>query len=273
MFDRWAERRESAEELLADERRLVLVSDGRTFALRGNSLALVDGYAIELKEWVLLGRYDDAPLFLAIDDPAALADPALELTDFRKAALRLNANETEILMYAQALLNWIARTRFCSLCSGPLESRRGGHLRVCSLCGTEFYPRLDPAVIMLVTHGERALLAQHQGRATAFWSTIAGFVEAGETLEQAVARETMEETGLVATSIDYYGSQPWPLPSSLMLAFRVRVAAGEIRIDPSELQDARWFTRDEVRSGELTLSGPISISRWLIDAWLNEAGS
>ncbi|HYI13141.1 MAG TPA: NAD(+) diphosphatase [Thermoanaerobaculia bacterium] len=185
--------------------------------------------------------------------------------DFRSALAALSPEEVTILSYARGMLQWTARTRFCSVCGTALEVRRGGHMRFCPGCNMEHYPRLDPAVMMLVTHGDRLLLARHQGRGAKFWSTLAGFVEQGETLEQAAARELHEETGLIAASLRYFGSQPWPLPASLMIGFEIEAEDDVLTIDTEELAEARWFTRDEL--GEITTSSTISLSGQMIAAW------
>lgn len=207
-----------------------------------------------------LGRLDGAPLFLATD-----VRLECEMLDFRAAAAALDRDDVALLSYAKGLLNWQARANFCGACGAALEGRQGGHSRVCTGCSAEVFPRTDPAVMMLATHDDRILLAQHRGRAHAFWSTLAGFVETGESLEEAVARELHEETGLVARDIRYFGSQPWPLPASLMIGFTMSVELPELTIDEEELLDARWFARDELDA--LSLSGKISLSRWMIEAW------
>jgi NAD+ diphosphatase len=121
--------------------------------------------------------------------------------------------------------------------------------------------------MMMVTHRDRLLLAQHKGRATKFWSTLAGFVEPGESLEDAVRRELFEETGLVARELRYFGSQPWPLPASLMIGFMIEVDSDAITIDENEIAEARWFSREELDDAAVTLSSPISLSRWMIESW------
>ena len=210
---------------------------------------------------VFLGRLHDRPLFVGAEAQF----------DFRAAAAALAADDVAVVAYAHGMLNWTRRTRFCSVCASPLESRQGGHVRVCPSCGAEFYPRTDPAVMMMVTHGNRLLLAQHKGRSHAFWSTLAGFVEPGESLEEAVRRELFEETGLHAKELRYFGSQSWPLPASLMIGFTIEVENDELTIDESELAAARFYRREELDT--LALSGPISLSRWMIESWRAGAAS
>jgi NAD+ diphosphatase len=135
-------------------------------------------------------------------------------------------------------------------------------------CGTEFFPRVDPAVIVLVTDGDRALLGRQPGWPAGRYSTIAGFVEPGESLEDAVRREVLEETGIETGAASYQSSQPWPFPRSLMLGFRAEALSSEIRLGDRELEDARWFHRDELRGGSM-MPFPQSIAYRLIQEWLN----
>ena len=204
---------------------------------------------------IFLGRRDGVPLYVNAETTF----------DFRASAAVLAAEDVALLSYAQGMLNWTARTRFCSICATALDVRQGGYMRACPKCGAEVYPRTDPAVMMLVTHRGRLLLAQHRGRASKFWSTLAGFVEPGESLEACVRRELAEETGLTAGTIHYFGSQSWPLPASLMIGFTIETADTTITIDETELLEARWFAREELDT--VTLSGPISLSRQMIEAW------
>jgi NAD+ diphosphatase len=255
-FDRCSsERGTDLDVLLAESGACAILTDGARFAIAGTRLARVT--AIECS--LFLGRDDGAPLFLATGESD-------QMLDFRGAAAILEPEEVALLSYAQGMLTWADRTRFCSACGNELEARNAGYSRACPACGLEVFPRLDPAVMILATHEGRLLLARHHGRGAAFWSTLAGFVEPGETLEQAVTRELDEETGLSAKTIRYFGSQGWPLPSSLMIGFEVEVVADEVNIDPVELLEARWFTREEV--ADVTTSTRISLSGQMIAAWL-----
>jgi NAD+ diphosphatase len=236
---------------------VTLVTDGERFGVDGTRLARAPFEGIAL----FLGRDAGTPLFLSIDPQARVTH------SFREAAAVLEPHEVSILSFAQGMLTWTKRTRFCSVCAHELESRQAGYSRACPQCGAEFYPRLDPAVMIMATHRDRILLAQHAGRASVFWSTLAGFVEPGETLEEAVARELKEEAGLTATSIRYFGSQPWPLPASLMIGFEVEVEDDAITIDPAELLAARFFAREELEG--ITRASNISLSGWMIQAWRN----
>ncbi len=255
-FDRCSgERGTPLADLLAESGARALVTDGTRFGVDGSRLVRVPAHA---ECSLFLGREDGVALFLH-------AEADVDLLDFRAAAGLLEPDDVALLSYAQGMLTWSARTRFCSACGTALESRHAGYSRACPSCELEFFPRLDPAVMILATHRDRLLLARHQGRGSAFWSTLAGFVEPGETLEQAVARELHEETGLTAATIRYYGSQPWPLPASLMIGFEVETESDAIRIDPTELIEARFFAREEL--GEITTSSKISLSGQIIGSW------
>lgn len=159
--------------------------------------------------------------------------------------------------------------RFCGRCGRPTEPVAGEHSMRCTACELSFYPRIAPAIIVLIRRGEQALLA-HAGRFRAgMYSTLAGFVEAGESLEQTLAREVLEEVAIEVTNVRYFGSQPWPFPHSLMVGFTADYAGGEIRVDGEEIVDARWFSPDDLPS----LPPNPSIARKLIDAWLLEVGA
>ena len=249
MFDRAAHERSSPPR----DNALCLVVQGDRFGVDGDRLVTIAGEGS-----IYLGRMDNVPLFLS-------EGQAGTMLDFRAAAGQLAPEHVELLSYAQGILNWTRRTRFCSTCGATLEVRQGGHVRACTPCAQEVYPRTDPAVMMLVTHRDRLLLAQHKGRPAKMWSTLAGFVEPGESLEGAVRRELLEETGLAAKSLRYFGSQPWPLPASLMIGFTIETDSDALTIDENELAEARWFSREELDA--VSLSSRISLSRWMIDSW------
>jgi len=228
---------------------------------------------------VFLGLLDGRPLFAdwvgAGDGDAARREPARgRPAGLREAATELPADEAALAAYAGSLLAWHRRHGFCANCGAATEPRDGGHERVCPSCEAHHFPRTDPVVIVRVTDGADALLLGRQERwADGRFSLLAGYVEPGETLEEAVRREVLEESGVPLDSVTYISSQPWPFPSSLMLGFD---AVAE-RVDPSpgddELAEVRWFERDEVEraargEGDLVLSPPYSIARRLIDTWL-----
>ena len=232
-----------------------------------------------------------APVFaadLSASEPEADGSgPRLGLggawTGLRAAAPLLPAGDAALLGYARAMTIWHHRHRFCGSCGAPTESRDGGYVRQCVdvRCNAHSYPRTDPAVIMRVTDGDNVLLHRQPGWPAGQWSVLAGFVEPGETLEEAVAREVREETGIQVADVTYAGSQPWPYPGSVMLAFSARAAAGTLTPDPHEIEDARWFSRatildtfdDRHRADKSGLYLPArgSISRRLMEMWLGRA--
>jgi NAD+ diphosphatase len=225
---------------------------------------------------VLLGWYRGARCVL-IDLPAG-ATPGLpagtRLEELRPLTALLPADEAGLLAYARALAIWRARHRYCGVCGALTAPRRAGHCLACvnPACAHEFFPRIDPAIIVLVSDGERALLGRQPGWPPRRYSTIAGFVEPGESLEDAVRREVLEETGVQVRAVRYHSSQPWPFPSSVMLGFRANAAAGSpVRLN-GELEDARWFTREQINSGEALAPPTQSISWRLIESWLKGEG-
>jgi NAD+ diphosphatase len=181
-----------------------------------------------------------------------------------------------LVFHALGLAEWLFVTRFCPRCGEPLEPAKSGHELVCANGHTQF-PRTDPAVIMVVASGEpgsedeRCLLGRQSVWPEGRYSTLAGFCEPGETLEDAVRREVAEEVGIEVGDVEYFGNQPWPLPASLMLGFIARATTTEVIVDEHEIEDARWFTRAEMKdlaeSGTLVLPGGVSISRSLVEHW------
>jgi NAD+ diphosphatase len=199
----------------------------------------------------------------------------VRFADLRQLAGRLERQEGALLAFARAMLFWHSRHRFCGLCGTPTRSEEAGHMRRCTdpSCHTMHFPRTDPAVIMLVTDGDRALLGRNKNfPVPGMYSTLAGFVEPGESLEDAVAREVREETAIEVAAVHYHSSQPWPFPANIMLGFYAEAATTEIAVDYGELEDARWFERGWLAShaddDTFRLPRRDSIARRLIGDWL-----
>lgn len=199
------------------------------------------------------------------------AAPAIRFEELRPLASMLGHEEAGLLAYARALGYWRQRHRHCGVCGAPTGPLRAGHVMQCrnAACATEFFPRIDPAIIVLVSDGERALLGRQRSWPAGRYSTIAGFVEPGESLEDAVVREVLEETGVNVVASDYHSSQPWPFPSSLMLGFMANALPGSVASGSSELEDARWFSREDIAAGAVVLPPPTSISHRLIATWFD----
>lgn len=241
---------------------------------------IVDRFAADA--FTLLGVADGAAFFgldvSSVEDP--IADLGLRGTavfeDLRRIGPVLPRREGALLAHARAMAHWHSRHLYCGACGAPTRPARAGHVRVCSdaACGIEHFPRTDPAVITLVTHEDACLLGRQARWRPNMFSVLAGFVEPGEDLEQAVVREVFEEAGVAVTDVRYHSSQPWPFPASLMIGFTARATSRELNVDGSELELARWLTRDdifrEVEAGTLVLSPVDSISRRLVDEWLEE---
>ncbi|MCY3601419.1 MAG: NAD(+) diphosphatase [Gemmatimonadetes bacterium] len=200
-------------------------------------------------------------------------DGAGEFLDLRGVGAMMGQGDGSLLAYARAIVTWSRRHRFCGTCGAPTRPEQGGHVRRCGdeACGADHFPRTDPAIIVLVTDGDRCLLGRKDIWPQGVYSTLAGFVEPGESLSEAVVREVLEESGIEVGSVRYRSSQPWPFPASLMLGFRAERVGGELTVARQELADARWFERaDFARRREigLRLPGRVSISRRLIEDWL-----
>jgi NAD+ diphosphatase len=233
----------------------------------------------------LLGLDGETPYFAA--DVSEHDEPTLTpiirtgaFADIRAVAAMLDARDAALMAHARGLMYWHRRHQYCGVCGAKTASLDGGARRMCTAgdCGIEHHPRTDPAVIMLLTRpgpeGGAALLARKREWPDGMYAVLAGFVEPGESLEEAVAREAFEETGLTVGDIAYNGSQPWPFPSNVMIAFTATAKTVRIEIDPHELEDARWFTRDQIRAFPekgFKLPRTDSIAHALIRDWLDGA--
>jgi NAD+ diphosphatase len=225
---------------------------------------------------ILLGRFRGIDIFtdeiLSADPPFAKDGSRFE--DLRMVASLLPEDEAGLLGYARGMIAWRARHLFCGTCGYKTTPIKGGHVLICTnpTCRHEQFPRTDPAIIVLVSDGDRALLGRQAAWPPGRYSTIAGFVEPGESLEDAVAREVFEETGIEVEQIEYHSSQPWPFPSSLMLGFTARARTKQIVRRDDELEDAQWFTRADLMSGRPLVPPGVSISYRLIEHWFDAGG-
>jgi NAD+ diphosphatase len=235
---------------------------------------------------------DVPPVFLGLDasgaphfaqDISAIHDPNHELNlpqgyafqESRGAAMALAGPETGILAQARAQLAWHARHPFCSACGERTTQAKGGHQRKCEACGADHFPRTDPVAIMLVVDGDRCLLGQSHGPLVriGMYSALAGFIDQGESIEEAVRREIKEEAGVDVGAVRYHSSQPWPFPSSLMIGCHGVATSTAITIDEGEMHDVAWFERGDVRAAlagdheSLRLPGEIAIAHHLIRSW------
>jgi len=277
---------EALSALWPQARVLLLDDDGRALADDAQRLSAIAGAALGgmPANAVFLGMHDGQGWFAA---RAATVDvQAPQRIDLRAAAATWPAFESSVFAQARAVLHWHARHRHCGVCGGELQFVRAGWLGRCAQCGSEHYPRTDQAIIAAVTDGRRLLLGRQNGWPPKRYSVLAGFVEPGESLEQTVAREVLEESGVRVHACRYLASQPWPFPGSLMLGF-LALAHPDTPVAGDELEDVRWFDVDQVRAGlardwatpmaddepGIALSPPISIARWLVECWLAEYGA
>ncbi|MDG2375553.1 MAG: NAD(+) diphosphatase [Woeseiaceae bacterium] len=225
------------------------------------------------EESVFLGIFEGKPAFaFDIDCEKPPFPDNGQFHDLRYLGNVLPVEQANLVAHAIALINWHRLQKFCGLCGEATFAVSGGNTRRCSGkdCGEQIFPRVDPAIIVLVSHGEYCLLGRQASWPEGRYSTIAGFVEPGESLEDAVRREVDEETNVDVDAVQYHSSQPWPFPSSLMLGFTAEATSRDIQLKDGELEDAQWFTRKELRSGFPKLPFRLSIARCLVDGWLDE---
>lgn len=255
-------------ERLADPASRVVLADEEGVLVDGDEPRLVAPAELPAGvDPVLLGIDREGRALFAADPGAAFPGERRGLRDLVGS---LSQSDAGLLAHAVALLNWHRRHRFCANCGAATVMREAGHVRSCPACGADHHPRTDPVVIMLVADGERVLLGRQARWPAGRYSALAGFVEPGESLEEAVAREVREEAGVEVTDIAYRSSQPWPFPASLMLGFTARWAGGEPVTRDEELEDVRWWSREEIREGAggLRLPPRDAIARRLLDEWL-----
>ena len=240
------------------------------------STAELGALAPRREDAVLLGNVRGKVCF-ALDVGSAETPPIPtgRFRSLRTVGAVLSAEEAALMAYAQAMVLWHRRHGHCSNCGARTTPIQGGHQRRCNDpgCGASQFPRTDAAVIVLASRNDKALLGRQPTWPEGLYSTIAGFVEPGESLEEAVTREVFEETGILVQDVEYHSSQPWPFPSSLMLGFHARATNESIRLRDYELQDARWFTRDEVAAmvaRQAGLPSSISIAFRLIEQWYDQ---
>ena len=284
-LDRRAELREATDwlaEARADVGTLYMVSRGTTQLLLAQPephIAFVTGdhpliRAAEEAQLVLLGWFRGVRTVLLDLGPISTQDTEAELLpgarfeELRPLANTLPAEEGGLVAYARAMAVWRARHRYCGVCASTLVPERAGHVMRCLKCGHESFPRIDPAIIVLVADGDRCLLGRQASWPPGRYSTIAGFVEPGESLEDAVAREVLEETAVRVRTVNYHSSQPWPFPSSLMVGFHATADSSQPVQVTNELEHARWFSREELMQGPPLLPPSQSISYRLITTWL-----
>lgn len=286
----WLERRSEArsepgwvERALADPDTRFLVASGTQLLVRrapDAAIAFLDGRHPLVRDFhpdqqVLLGWFQGARCVLLDALPGTVGFPAgTQLEELRPLLIELPEPQAAVLTCARALQIWRARHRHCGACGAPTVPRQAGHSLECtsSKCGAEFFPRLDPAVIVLVSDGDHALLGRQAAWPPGRYSTLAGFVEPGESLEDTVVREVREEAGVHCRAVRYFASQPWPFPSSLMLGFHATASRDEpLQLD-GELEDARWFSAADLSlTGARLLPPRYTIARRLIDAWYQRA--
>ncbi len=226
-------------------------------------------------ELIFLGLYRDQPVFaFACPEEDAPFTGAGRFEDLRLLGTMLPLDQANLAAHGRALVIWHESTLYCGTCGSPSWAVAGGNARACAneTCGKTLFPRVDPAIIVLVSNGEHCLLGRQAAWPEARYSTVAGFTEPGESLEDAVRREVYEETNIHVGAVSYHSSQPWPFPSSLMLGFHAEATSSDIRLNDGELEDARWFTRADLRSGFPKLPFRVSIARRLVDHWLFYGG-
>lgn len=257
-----------------DDLRVMVVSGEHLATNGGRGIRWVPADAAPDGIWLFLGLRDHVGHAAVIVDRVP---DVLEPVSLRAVGPTISSDDASFAVHAVGVARWHQTHQFCPRCGSGTDVIKAGHSRRCRSCGTEHFPRTDPAVIMLITDGsaghpgDRAILGRQARWPEGYFSTLAGFVEPGEALPDAVRREVLEEVGVVVGDVEFAGSQPWPFPSSLMLGFHGVADTRDLVVDGEELVAARWFTREEITeltaAGELLLPPRVSMSRWLIESW------
>jgi NAD+ diphosphatase len=292
-IDRAAERRGEAPALERDPSARAYAIGGEFVVLKKNGEAFDPLFTLaearslgEAVEVVFLGLFEGAARFAVGMAPASIetlkSDERFAVIDLRSIAVRglIEPDHLPPVAEGKAVLNWHARHRFCPNCGAPSTPVEGGWRRDCASCRTQHFPRTDPVAIMLAVAGERCLLGRSHRFAPGMWSCLAGYVEPGESIEDAVRRETLEEAGIACGRVVYFASQPWPFPTSLMIGCHAEALSHAIAIDRTELDDARWFDRDEValmllrrHPDGLTAPYPVAIAHHIIRDWVENGAA
>ncbi|MFK2874444.1 NAD(+) diphosphatase [Dyella lipolytica] len=291
ILDRVSEQRDDGDRVAEQARSLgarylLLDVAGDAFLQHGNdALRWLDATERERllphASYSLLGIADEQPHFMLLldesDDIAALESALVaRRLGLREAGLLLAADEAGLFAYAKGLAHWQRETRFCARCGSPLQLVSSGHRAQCTnpACGRLHFPRTDAAIIVIVEYEGACLLGRQASWPPGRYSTLAGFIEPGEALEDAVRREVAEESGVIVGDVHYHSSQPWPMPASLMVGFTATAISPAIRLRDGELEDARWFTPqqivDELADGSLATPTRLSVSYQLLSHWLRE---
>lgn len=275
LLDRYAKDPQTAMVLVAGDLPILKAGEPGTGLLPASILDRLPAH----KEQVFLGTLRDRPVVATLAPPEAAemfqADPAFTVTDLRSIAVRdlVPAEELGLLAMAKSMLDWHNRHRFCANCGAPTQLAQAGFRRDCAACGAQHFPRTDPVVIMLIARGDKCLLGRQPRFPEKMYSCLAGFLEPGETVEAAVRRETFEEAGIRVGEVRYLASQPWPFPSSIMIGCVGEALTDEIDFDKDELEDARWFSKADIRRmldgahEDFAAPAPIAIANHLIREW------
>lgn len=264
---------------LLDQAQIILLHRYKVPVSNGHAQLLpARNFADRLDDAIWLGMWQDRSLYaLSIDDTGAAAHPELQFRDLRGSTLHLDADHASVLAYARAMLYWQRQHLHCGRCGSATRPGQAGHVRVCPDCEREHYPRSDPSMLVLVSdEQDRALLGRQHSWPKGFWSGLAGFVEPGESIEDAVIREVWEEARIEVTGMRYLASQPWPFPASILMGYLAKGKGVEPEVEQDDLEAAGWFSRSQItqrlQSGEMYLPPRFTLSYRLIEAWF-DAGS